>query len=107
MPTVLARLLLGYRVRRPPQSLERLTSRARPRSRVPLSACCWTPGMEMVLKNESIVEPLAAQAIRLGADLLEVEYKDGYEQVFATRAGVRHCQVVEFQPGSRHVAKGT
>ena len=63
--------------------------------------------MEMVLKNESIVEPLAAEAIRLGADLLDVEYKDGYEQVFATRAGVRHCQVVEFQPGSRHVAKGT
>jgi len=44
--------------------------------------------MEMVLKNESIVEPLAAEAIRLGADLLDVEYKDGYEQVFATSAGV-------------------
>jgi len=42
----------------------------------------------MVLKNESIVEPLAAEAIRLGADLLEVEYKDGYRQVFATRARV-------------------
>jgi hypothetical protein len=39
-------------------------------------------------KHESIVERLAADAIRLGADVLEVEYKDGYEEVFAARGGV-------------------
>jgi hypothetical protein len=44
----------------------------------------------MVFTSESIVERLATQAIRLGADLLEVEYKDGYEEVFATCAGVGH-----------------
>lgn len=42
----------------------------------------------MVAKHESIVERLATQAIGLGADHLEVEYKDGHEQVFATKGGV-------------------
>ena len=37
----------------------------------------------MVPKHEDLVERLATEAIRLGADLLEVEYKDGYEEVFA------------------------
>jgi len=42
----------------------------------------------MVAKHEGIVERLAAEAIRLGADLVEVEYKDDYEEVIAARGGV-------------------
>lgn len=42
----------------------------------------------MVAKHEGIVERLAREAIRLEADLLEVEYKDGYEEVFAAKGGV-------------------
>ncbi len=44
----------------------------------------------MATKHASIVERLAAEAVRLGADLLEVEYKDGYEVVFAAKGGVGH-----------------
>lgn len=44
--------------------------------------------MEMVPKHESIVERLAGEAVRLGADLFEVEYKDGYEEVFAAKGKV-------------------
>jgi len=40
--------------------------------------------------QESVVERLAAEAIRLGADLLDVEYKDGYENVVAAKDGVGH-----------------
>jgi len=40
--------------------------------------------------HESIVERLAAEAIRRGADLLDVEYKDGYEDVVAAKGGVGH-----------------
>jgi hypothetical protein len=40
-------------------------------------------GVEVILKNQSVVERLAPDVIRLGADSLEAEYKDGYEQVFA------------------------
>ena len=40
------------------------------------------------VKQESIVERLAVEAIRLGADELEVEYKDGYEWAFAAKAGM-------------------
>ncbi len=40
--------------------------------------------------HESIVECLAAEAIRRGADLLDVEYKDGYEEVVAAKDGVGH-----------------
>jgi hypothetical protein len=39
----------------------------------------------MAPKHESIVERLATQAIRLGADFLEIEYKDGCEEVFAAK----------------------
>ena len=55
------------------------------------------------LKQESIVERLAIEAIGLGADVLEVEYKDGYERAFAAKAGMgfRHCQLSQFKPGSR------
>lgn len=39
--------------------------------------------LEMALKQKSIVERLAAEAVRLGVDELEIEYKDGYEEVVA------------------------
>ena len=40
------------------------------------------------VRRESIVEQLAVEAIGLGADELEVEYKDGYEWAFVTKAGM-------------------
>src|SRR3989304_2544942 len=40
------------------------------------------------LMHESIVERLAAEAIRRGADLLDVEYKDGYEDVVAAKGAL-------------------
>ncbi len=46
--------------------------------------------MERVPKHASVVERLARGAVRLGADLLEVEYKDGYEVVFAVKGGAGH-----------------
>lgn len=38
-------------------------------------------------KKGAILEPLVAKAIRLGADQLEVEYKDRCEEVFAMKSG--------------------
>jgi hypothetical protein len=38
--------------------------------------------------RQSIVERLATEAIRRGAELLEVEYKAGYEEVFAVNGEV-------------------
>lgn len=40
------------------------------------------------VKQESFVERLVLGAIGLGADVLEVEYKDGYERAFAAKAGM-------------------
>lgn len=40
----------------------------------------------MTAHQVSILEKFAAEAIRLGADQLEVEYKDGYEAVSAFAA---------------------
>jgi hypothetical protein len=34
-------------------------------------------------QHGSILEKFAAEAVRLGAEQLEVEYKDGYEEVLA------------------------
>jgi hypothetical protein len=42
----------------------------------------------MAQEQKSVVEQLASEAIRPGADAVEVEYKDGYEEVFAVKAGV-------------------
>jgi len=36
----------------------------------------------MVRESMSILEDIAAKAICYGADALEVEYKDGYEEIF-------------------------
>ncbi len=44
--------------------------------------------LEMVLKRKDVAERLASEAIRRGADALQVEYKDGYEEVFAVKGGV-------------------
>src|SRR6266851_2566552 len=41
----------------------------------------------MVRKTESIIDDVVAEAIRLGADGVEVEYKDSNEWVFATQGG--------------------
>jgi len=48
---------------------------------------------------ESIVERLAMQAIRLGADLLEIEYKEGYEEVVAAKGEVGHA-IARFRSSS-------
>jgi len=37
----------------------------------------------MTEQHVSILEKFAAEAIRLGAEQLEVEYKDGYEELSA------------------------
>ena len=42
----------------------------------------------MARKKGAILEPLLAKAIGLSADQLEVEYKDGPEEVFAMKSGV-------------------
>lgn len=41
----------------------------------------------MARKKGAILEPLLAKAIGLGADQLEVEYKDRCEEVFAMKSG--------------------
>jgi len=38
-------------------------------------------------RKKITLEQMAAQAIRLGADHLEIEYKDGCEEVFAMKSG--------------------
>ncbi len=43
----------------------------------------------MTLK-QSIIEQLASKAIRVGADALDIEYKGGYEEVFAMCGSVGH-----------------
>ena len=47
----------------------------------------WRQGVGGAL---SIVERLAREAIRLGADAREVEYKDAHEQVFAVKGGMSY-----------------
>jgi hypothetical protein len=55
-------------------------------------------------EREGIAERLAGEAIRLGADLVEVEYKDGSEEVFAVRGGVGHG-IARFRSSSPEAAK--
>ena len=56
----------------------------------------------MARKKGAILEPLLAKAIGLSADQLEVEYKDGSEEVFAMKSGVGcgNRQLSQFQPRS-------
>ena len=42
-------------------------------------------------KPKTILERLAEEGIHLGADTLDVDYKDGYEEVFAMKRGVGHA----------------
>lgn len=44
--------------------------------------------MGMSRDKGSVLHRLALEAVRRGADTIEVEYKDGYEDVFAGRGGV-------------------
>ena len=60
-----------------------------------------TPGGHASMRpmHKSIVERLAAEAIRRGADLLDVEYQDGYEHVVAAKGGVGHS-IARFRSSS-------
>ena len=40
--------------------------------------------------QQSIIEQLASNAIRVGADVLNIEYKSGYEEVFAMCGNIGH-----------------
>jgi hypothetical protein len=51
-----------------------------------------------------ILERVAADAIRLGADTLEVEYKDRYEEVFAA-SGSLGFGIASFRSSSREAAR--
>jgi len=44
--------------------------------------------MGMIRDKATLLQGLALEALRRGADAIEVEYKDGCEQVFAVRDGV-------------------
>jgi hypothetical protein len=57
----------------------------------------------MAPQHESIIERLAVQAIRLGADNLEVDYKDGEERVFAAKGGTGHG-IASFRSSSPEAA---
>ena len=57
----------------------------------------------MVHKLKSIVKELASEAIRLGAETLEVEYKDGFEEVFAVKGGVGYG-IAKLRSSSREAA---
>lgn len=60
----------------------------------------WPLGLEMALKQKSIVERLTAEAVRLGVDELEIEYKDGYEEVVAL-VGPIGFGIARFRSSSR------
>lgn len=40
--------------------------------------------------KQSIIEQLASKAIRAGADALDIEYKNGHEEVFAMCGNIGH-----------------
>jgi hypothetical protein len=51
-----------------------------------------------------IIERVAAEAIRLGADALEVEYKDSYEEIFAV-SGPLGFGIARFRSSSRDAVR--
>lgn len=53
----------------------------------------------MVMEHESILRELVAKALRSGADMIEIEYKDGYEEVFANRRGIDY-RIARFRSSS-------
>jgi hypothetical protein len=54
----------------------------------------------MAPKQKSIVERLTAEAVRLGVDKLEIEYKDGHEEVVAL-VGSIGFGIARFRSSSR------
>jgi len=44
--------------------------------------------VDMLFPQQGILHDVAAEAVRLGVESIEVEYKDGYEEVFALRGGM-------------------
>jgi hypothetical protein len=42
----------------------------------------------MSIEKDSILERFAVEAIRLGADEMEIEYEDGQEMIFAVKNGL-------------------
>ncbi len=40
--------------------------------------------------KQSMIEQLASKAVRVGADALDIEYKGGYEEVFAMCGNIGH-----------------
>lgn len=57
----------------------------------------------MSSESTSQVEQLASAAIRLGADALAIEYKDGEESVVAMKGGIGH-EIARLPSRSREAA---
>ena len=51
----------------------------------------------------NILEQVALMAIRLGVNTLEIEYKDGQEEIFAIKGGVGYG-IARFRSSSREAA---
>ena len=43
-------------------------------------------------EQNGIIEELAAEAIRCGADMIEVEYDEGYEEVYVRKNNFGLCR---------------
>lgn len=58
--------------------------------------------------HQSIVHGLSAEAVRLGADTIEVEYRDGYEEVSVLKGGdwLRDRAIPELGRASGLAAQG-
>jgi hypothetical protein len=54
-------------------------------------------------KSRSRVEKLASETIRLGAEALEIEYKDGYEEVVVVKSSIGYG-IARLRSGSRGAA---
>ncbi len=55
----------------------------------------------MASERKSIVDELVSAVIRLGVSTLDIEYKDGYEEVFAVTGGGIGCGIARFRSSSR------
>jgi len=44
----------------------------------------------IVMERKGALGAIVAKALRSDADIIDVEYKDGYEEVFAMRSGVSY-----------------
>ncbi len=59
----------------------------------------------MASKRKSIVDELVSAAIRLGLSTLDIEHKEGYEQVFAVSGGGIGCGIARLPSSSREAAR--